>query len=378
MNPITLAWRADGPPDAPKLVLLNSVGSTTEMWTPVLAPLAEQFHVIRIDTRGHGASPPAPAGAPHLMADLAGDVIGVLDELGLERVHLAGLSLGGMIGMWLAVHRPERIARLALLCTSARLAPAQAWLDRAATVRTQGMAAIADNVVGRWITPALAERDVELETRLLDTVRSIDPESYGQCCEAIAAADQRPDLARIAAPTLCIAGAQDPATPPEHLRLIADHVAGARLEILEPAAHVATYEQPGQVAQLLLNHFRAGATVAAGFARRRAVLGDEHVDRALAATTAFTTPFQDFITRYAWGDVWTRPGLGRRDRSIVTLAALVTLGAEHEIAMHVRGALRNGLSAQEIGEVLLHTAVYAGVPRANRAFAVAKDVIAED
>ena len=115
-----------------------------------------------------------------------------------------------------------------------------------------------------------------------------------------------------------------------------------------------------------------------GMAMRREVLGDEHVDRAIAQTTEFTAPFQDFITRYAWGGVWAREGLDRRTRSAITLAVLTALGREHEIAMHVRAALRNGLSAQEVGEVLLHTSVYAGVPAANRAFAIADEVLAAE
>jgi 3-oxoadipate enol-lactonase/4-carboxymuconolactone decarboxylase len=207
---------------------------------------------------------------------------------------------------------------------------------------------------------------------------AVDPESYAQCCEALAAVDLRADLGRVAAPTLVIAGADDPAAPPETLRAIADAIPGARLQVLASAAHIATVEQPAAIAQALLAHFAGGATLAAGYATRRAVLGDAHVDRASATTTEFTAPFQDFITRYAWGDVWSRPGLTRGERSIATLAALVSLGAEHEIAMHVRAALRNGLTRAEIGEVLLHTALYAGLPRANRAFAIARDVLAED
>ena len=115
-----------------------------------------------------------------------------------------------------------------------------------------------------------------------------------------------------------------------------------------------------------------------GMKVRREVLGDEHVDRAVDSTTPFTEPFQDFITRYAWGSVWTREGLDRRTRSAITLAVLTALGREHELAMHVRAARRNGLSAEEIGEVLLHTAVYAGVPASNRAYAIAKQVLEED
>jgi 4-carboxymuconolactone decarboxylase len=116
---------------------------------------------------------------------------------------------------------------------------------------------------------------------------------------------------------------------------------------------------------------------AQGMTVRREVLGDDHVDRAVAGTAPFTAPFQDFITRYAWGEVWSRPGLTRPERSMITLTALVTLGREEELALHVRAALRNGLTVEQIREVLLHCAVYAGVPAANRAFAIAQQVLAD-
>jgi 3-oxoadipate enol-lactonase/4-carboxymuconolactone decarboxylase len=348
------------------------------MWTPCVGALAEQFRVVRVDTRGHGESPASPPGTSCSLADLGRDVLEVLDELGVERAHIAGLSLGGIAALWLAIHSPQRVARLAVLCAAAHLPPASGWHDRAAAVRADGMAAIAD-IPGRlWITGALATRDPELLGRLQAMQADVDPESYAQCCEALAGTDLRADLGRVAAPTLLIAGADDPAAPPDALRAIAEAVPGARLQVLESAAHIATVEQPAAIVQALLAHFGGGATLATGYATRRAVLGDEHVERAIDATTELTAPFQDFITRYAWGDVWSRPGLSRRERSIVTLAALVSLGAEHEIAMHVRAAVRNGLTADEIGEVLLHTALYAGLPRANRAFAIARELLAED
>lgn len=374
---MTLAWRADGPPEAPALVLLNSIGTTTEMWTPCLGPLAEQFRVIRVDTRGHGASASSPPGTRCTIAELGADVLAVLDELQLERVHVAGVSLGAMTAMWLAIHQPARIGRLALVCTAAYLPTGASYLDRAAAVRSAGMAAIAD-VPGRvWVTPALAERDPALVAWLQAMLAGVDAETYAQCCEALAELDLRADLGRIAAPTLVVCGTADSATPPELGEALAAAIPGARLELLG-AAHLAPVEQPGAVAHLLLEHFGGGATLAAGYATRRAVLGDEHVDRALAATTEFDSSFQQFLTRYAWGDVWSRPGLARRERSIATLAALVALGAEGELALHVRAARRNGLAAAEIAEVLLHTALYAGLPRANRAFAIARDVLEGD
>jgi 3-oxoadipate enol-lactonase/4-carboxymuconolactone decarboxylase len=366
-----------GPQGAPVLVLLNSVGATTAMWAPQLGALSEQFRVVSVDTRGHGRSPAATPGEQCRIDDLGRDVVALLDRLDIPRAHFAGLSLGGMTAMWIAAHHPERVARLALLSTSAHLTPAQFWLDRAAAVRRGGLASIADAVVGRWITPGLVQRDPDLLANLVTMLTSSDDETYAQCCEAIAAMDLSADLARISAPTLVIAGADDPATPPEHSRRIADGIAGARLDVLDDAAHIPTFEQSGAITKLLLEHFGGPATVAAGYAMRRAVLGDAHVDRTIVNTTELTAPFQDFLTRYAWGEVWSRPGLSRRDRSIITLSALVTLGAEHEIAMHVRGAIANGLTPAEITEVLLHTAIYSGLPRANRAFTIAQQALAE-
>ena len=369
-----LHYRVEGPDAAPWLVLLNSIGTSTAMWEPCVGPLAERYRVVRIDARGHGGSPPAPPQErPQRLADLAADVLEVLDGLGAGRVHLAGVSLGGMTAMWLATRHPERIGRLALICTSANMDAAQMWADRGRTVRAAGtLEVIADQVIARWTTPDLAARDPEVVARLRGMLTSTDAESYAQCGEAIGAMDLVPDLGRIAAPTLVIGAVQDPATPTGHQRVIAAAIPGAALELIDNCAHIAPCEQPGAVTALLLAHLSGGQTT------RRDVLGDAHVDRAAAATTDFTAPFQDFITRYAWGEVWTRPGLPRRDRSIATLAAVVTLGAEEEIAMHVRAALRNGLSTAEIAEVLLHTALYAGLPRANRAYAIAQRVLTEE
>jgi 3-oxoadipate enol-lactonase/4-carboxymuconolactone decarboxylase len=289
-----------------------------------------------------------------------------------------------MIGMRLAARHPERVDRLAVLCTSALLGPAEMWRERAATVRSQGAVAVASAVVGRWFTAARRAADPELVARHERMIAGTPPEGYAGCSEAIGSMDLRADLPRISAPTLAIAGAEDPSTPPEHLAAIAAGVPGARLLVLRHAAHLAVVEQPDAVTAALELHLGTPGTPpddaarhAAGMRVRRAVLGDAHVDRAVAGTTPFTAAFQDFITRTAWGDVWNRPGLSRRDRSVVTLTALVALGHENELEMHVRGALANGLAADEIGEVILHTAVYAGVPAANTAFARAARALSQ-
>ena len=370
---MTPTWHADGPATAPALVLLNSIGTSSALWAACVGPLAEQFRVLQVELPGHAGAVTAPRANPLTLADLAADVLTVLDDAGVNRAHVAGVSIGAMTAMWLAARHPTRVGRIALLCTTAH--PDQLrYRERAAAVRARGMAAVADVPRRLWFTPGLGERDPALAAGLEAMQARVHPEGYAQCCDVLAGTDLRPELARIAAPALVIGGAADPAAPPEELRAIADGIAGARLVLLDGAAHLAPVEQPGAVTLLLLDHLGA-ATPAAGEATRRAVLGDAHVDAAVAATTEFTAPFQEFITRYAWGDVWSRPGLGRRERSIATLAALVALGAENEIAMHVRGAVRNGLTREEIGELVLHTALYAGLPRANRAFAIARDVL---
>jgi len=371
---VSVNWHADGPSDAPALVLLNSIGTTSEIWTPCLGPLVERFRVIRIELPGHDGTPVETRTTPRTLDDLVADVLNVLDENDVGRAHLAGVSIGAMTAIRLAARHPARVGRLALLCTTAH-PDHQRYRDRAAAVRATGMAAVAEIPRQLWVTSGC---DHDLLTQLERMQAGVDPEGYAQCCDALSGVDLRPDLPRVAAPTLVVAGADDPAAPPDQLRAIAEGIAGARLAVLEHAAHLPTVERPGAVAQLLLDHLVANGTFAAGEATRRAVLGDAHVDAAIAATTPFTEPFQDFITRYAWGEVWSRPGLGRRERSIATLAVLVSLGAEHEIAMHVRAAVRNGLTPDEIAEVLLHTALYAGLPRANRAFAIARDVLRTD
>jgi 3-oxoadipate enol-lactonase len=247
----------DGRVDAPVLVLGGSLGSTLDMWAPQVDALTGSLRVVRYDHRGHGGTPAVPG--PYALADLGGDVLGLLDRLGIERAHMGGLSLGGMVAMWLAVHAPERVDRLALLCTSARLGPASAWEERAATVRANGTGAIAPTIVGRWFTARFAHRHPEMVEGFEAMIGSVTDEGYAACCDAIRTMDLLDELPSVRAPTLVIAGAEDPATPPEHARAIGDRVAGARVEIVTGAAHLASWEQAETVNALLLDHL-LGAT----------------------------------------------------------------------------------------------------------------------
>jgi 3-oxoadipate enol-lactonase len=222
------------------------------MWDDPLPWLNERFRVLRYDQRGHGRSP-APPG-PYTIADLAGDALELLDRLGLERVSFCGVSLGGMTGMWLALNAPERLDRLALCCTSAYLPPRENWTDRAATVRARGMEAVAEAALERWFTPALAQLRPEAVERARRALLGVSAEGYAGCCEAIATHDLRAEVGSIRVPTLVLAAADDPATPPEHGRLIAEAVEGARLVVLERGRHLVAVERPDEFARTVLAH----------------------------------------------------------------------------------------------------------------------------
>lgn len=258
--PATLSHEVRGPgsADSPVVVLLGSLGSGRAMWDAQVRDLARDHTVIAVDHRGHGDSEVVPGSCT--VADLAGDVLALLDSLGVDRFHVAGLSLGGAVAQWLAVHEPSRICSAALLCTAAKFGEPAAWAERAATVRSGGTEAVADAVVARWITPARAEVDPALVSGLKKMVLATSAEGYAACCDALSGWDARADLARIACPTLVVAGDEDPSTPPEVLREIADGVPGAEFVILSPAAHVPTVEMPDRVTEVLRNHLSSADT----------------------------------------------------------------------------------------------------------------------
>ncbi|MBG0851036.1 3-oxoadipate enol-lactonase [Streptomyces spinoverrucosus] len=365
-----LNHRAEGAASAPPLLLGPSLGTSYALWDQVAPELSVSHRVIRWDLPGHGGSAAELIAAGATVGDLADLVLALADSLGVDRFAYAGVSLGGAVGLHLAVHHPQRVSSLAVICSSAHFNGAKPWQDRAALVRREGLAALAEGADARWFTPGFTV------PRLVRDHRDADPEAYAACCDALAAFDLRERLAEISAPTLLIAGREDPATPPAHLRQIADAVPGATLVEIPGASHLAPAQCPEAVLTALRAHLDGPAR--RGMKVRREVLGDPHVDRAQARQTPFTARFQDFISRYAWGEIWTDPTLSRRERSMITLTALVAHGHYEELAMHVRAARRNGLTPEEIGAVLLQTAVYCGVPAANSAFAAARRVLAEE
>lgn len=258
MSAIAVHHVVTGPSDAPVVVLSNSLGSTHTMWDAQADALAEHFRVVRYDTRGHGGSP-VPAG-PYDIDDLADDVVALLDTLGVEKAHFVGLSLGGMTGMRLAARNPDRVDRLVVLCTGAHLTPSSAWSDRASTVRANGSSSVAEAVVARWFTPDFLDKNPDVKSACEAVVAATPAEGYASCCEVIAAMDLRDDLPSITAPTLAIAGADDPATPPPHLAEIADSVQDGRLLVVPASAHLANAEQPATITPAILAHLTGAAS----------------------------------------------------------------------------------------------------------------------
>jgi 3-oxoadipate enol-lactonase len=291
---VNLAASLEGPAGAPVLVLGNSLGTSCAVWEPQLAAFRRRFRVLQYEHRGHGdaAGPgrsPAPPG-PYSIAALGADVLALLDSRGIDKVLYCGISLGGMVGMWLAAHAPERITALGLCCTSAYLPAADLWADRAALARSGDMSGLAGQVVGRWFPPCFQASRPQVTAAFAAVLASTEPEGYAGCCEAVAAMDLRPDLGSITAPTLMISAVEDPATPPWHGALIASGIAGARFSVVRGGAHLANVSVPGEITARLLDHLRAaagapadtaGAPVSAGLAGHR-----PRVQRVLGAPAA--------------------------------------------------------------------------------------------
>ncbi|CAN5497070.1 3-oxoadipate enol-lactonase [soil metagenome] len=378
-TPTLTATDFGGPTDAPLLVLGPSLGtSAATLWGAAAHHLTAGFRVLAWDLPGHGHTPTA---GPFSIGELAAAVLTMVDQSFPDAdFHYAGDSVGGCVGLQLMLDAPQRVSAATLLCTGAAIGTRDDWQQRAQTVRDSGTAAMQAGARQRWFAAGFTAQRPDISAALFDALAHVDDEGYAQVCEALAEFDVTARLSDIVTPVLCVAGAADIATPPESLRRIATGMKSARLVVLDDVAHLAPAEAPQRVAELISGHGASGppSTIYdAGMTVRRVVLGDAHVDRAVAATTDFTADFQDLITRYAWGEIWTRPGLDRRSRSLITLTALVARGHHEELAMHVRAARRNGLSDDEIKELLLQTAIYCGVPDANTAFRIAGKVLAE-
>ena len=385
LGPDNVHYQLAGPAGAPALLLVHSLGASAHVFDALGARLERRLRVLRYDLPGHGLSSPPLPGRARTVEELARGALALLDALGIECAHALGLSLGGQVALELAAAAAERVDRLVLCATAARIGSEELWTQRIDTVERGGLEPIADGVVARWTTPEFAARApaevAGLRAQLLATSRA----GYVAGCAALRAADLRGASARVKAPALVIAGERDPAVPVADARALAESLPGARLERIAEAAHLPVVEQPAAVAALAVDFLcrdsASSETLAElyerGLAVRRSVLGSAHVERALAGATELDRYFQELVTRNAWGSVWARPGLDPRTRSLATIALLVALGRDEELALHLRASRNTGVESGELAELLLHCSVYAGVPAANTAFRIAKAVLSE-
>lgn len=427
-----------GTAELPLLVCGPSLGtSAVALWSATAECLADRFHVVGWDLPGHGHNS-AEVSDGFTIAELAEGVRSFVDGVLVERgdrggsFHYTGDSVGGTVGLQLLLDHPARVASAVLVCTAARIGDETTWRERAELVRRAGTPIMVEGSAARWFAPGFVDRHPETAAALLHALAHADRRGYAAVCDALATFDVHAELQRIHTPVVALAGAYDRATPVAAMAELAHGVGDGRLLVLDRAAHLAPVEAPTDTARIILqaagidstvavaevstesaagpavcgaastatgNHggaassdgaAGAGAAVnadpdavtiadrrAAGMAVRRAVLGDEHVDRVSAAATDLTREFQEFITDYAWGGIWTRPGLDRRCRSMIVLTALIARGHHEELAMHLRAARTNGLTDDEIKEVILQSAIYCGVPEANTAFRIARKTLAD-
>ena len=365
-------YRLQGNSGRPVLILSHSISTDHAMWDLQVADLLPYFQVLRYDTRGHGAS--EVTAGEYSIEMLGKDVLALADALEIPKFAFCGLSLGGAIGQWIAAHAPERVTHLVLANTSPHFVPRANWETRIATVLKGGMSAVVDVAMQRFFLPETLAKQNPHVASTRSVFLGTDPVGYLGCCAALRDMNHGDLLKQIKVPTLVISGDHDVATPwSGHGERLAQEIPGAKAVHLA-AAHVSNIEQPHSFTTALLEFLLPKASddgLQTGFEVRRAILGDAHVDKAIAGTTEFTREFQELITRYAWGTIWSRPGLDYRTRRLLVLAITASLGRWEEFALHVRAGLASDLELCDLKEVLLQTAVYAGVPAANTGFHVA-------
>ena len=376
-----LYWRLEGPTERPPLVLLNAIGTDMALWDPLVTLLLPHFQILRFDARGHGASDAPPGDYSFEM--LAHDVIAVMHAAHLSRAVIAGVSLGGMIAMDTALRFPEHVTALVLICTSASI-DRSLWTERVRSVSADGVAAIVDAAMTRFLSPQFSAAHPDRATSVRRTLLST--QGYAGAAAAIRDGELQGRLDSIKVPTLIVSGNHDVSMPfSPHSEALLGAIEGSTSMRID-AGHLAPLEAPHALAQAIHEFCSAGSEAQraaqvlyeAGLVNRRRVLGDVWVDRALANRTSFDTEFQEMITRIAWHEVWGRAALDERTRRLLVIAVTAGLGRWEEFSLHTRAGLtQGGFSRDELKEVLMQLAIYAGVPAANTAFAHARHIIAD-
>lgn len=360
---------------AKNIVLINSLGTDLSIWDEVVSRIGAEFNVLRFDKRGHGLS--STREGQLSIDDYADDVIFLMDHLGIAKTFVLGLSIGGMITYSLAARYPDRFEKLIFSNTGAKLGTAEAWNTRIQAIREGGIAAISESVMKLWFSKTYREEYLAETAGYTNMLVRNTTLGYIQACAAIGNADFNPVLDKIYHPALFIGGSEDVGTTPELVKENARSLGTDQVEIIEGIGHLPCIEAPEKVAQLILEFCGKTEDLSLydrGMQIRRSVLGNEHVDRAEANKTEFDRDFQEYIVHSAWGSIWSRSQLTKRERSLITIALLAALGHEEELAMHIQATENTGASETDVKEVLLHTGVYAGVPVTNGAMKIAKQI----
>ncbi len=367
-------YRLEGREDRPTLILSHSLGVDHGQWNMLVPDLLPHFRVLLYDIRGHGASDATPG--DYSIEQLARDILAIADALNIQSFAFCGLSLGGMIGQWLGAAFPQRLTGLVLANTSPRYADPSILETRRKKILQEGMASVEETAMERFFSPEMLAANPPQIATTRRTLLSTNPVGYAGCCAAIRDMNQVSLLRQIQVPALLISGDFDVSTPWKgNGDLIAKEVPGIKVVHL-PAGHLSNLERPRSFSAAVLNFLLAGPPkdgMEAALQVRRSVLGDEYVNQALAHVNDFNRDFQELITRYAWGNIWSRPGLSRNTRRLLVIAMTATAGRWEEFRLHVRAGLAKELEPCDLKEVLLQVAIYAGVPAANTAFKICSE-----
>lgn len=367
-------YKLQGTPNSPVLVFSNSLGTTMNMWDELVPYLLPYFRVLQYDTRGHGASEVTPE--PYNIALLGQDVINLLDQLNFDKVYFCGLSMGGLIGQWLGINHPERLIKLIISNTNSQIGDNQRWNDRIKTISEQGMSAIADSTLERWFTDNFRISNPSKVNQTKAMFMANNTLGYINCCAAVRDANFSDSIKNISTETLIITGNEDGITDENAANTMAEKIPNSKVEILN-ARHLASTELPKMYSELLINFIVGEKAFDRGMHVRRTVLGNTHVNRANDNKNEFNSDFQEFISNYAWGEIWTRAGLSKHHRSLITLAMLIPLNRKSEFTMHIKAAFNNGVTKEEIKEVIMQSGIYCGLPAANEAIHSAEEVFKE-
>jgi 3-oxoadipate enol-lactonase/4-carboxymuconolactone decarboxylase len=380
INGRSVAYRLLGAEVNPLIVLAHPLGMSQAVWDDVIPLLLSRYRVLTWDLPGHGASQ-AVSAEQITPADLAAEALALAELAGAERFHFAGTSIGGVVGQQLLAAHSERLLSATLTNTGAVIGNPDLWNTRAGRVRQEGLAAMSEEIVPRWFAPKAFEVSPALKAGWCVQMGRGDDESYAQLCEMLGRDTFTGKLSGKRTNVQLFGGSEDMATPPATLEALSAELDEAPLEIFDGVGHVPSVEDPALFAQKLLavmatdlgDVANQGVDYSTGLETRKQVLGEGHVARSTANANSLDAPFQQMITRLAWGELWSNDDLTRRERSMITTSILAALGRE-ELTLHLKTAKRIGLTEAELRQVLMHVAIYGGVPAANHAFALAKEL----